>query len=88
MEIEPAEYKRLGLNLICANQEHNYAVKDISWGNLRALKRQEKLGQNLRATPECAQTTITLIKDAAFFPVIKCNVICAIMKQIPGFTMA
>ena len=40
------------------------------------------------ATPEQAITTITLLDKAAFFPIIKYDVIREIMREIPGFSMA
>ena len=59
IELTPSEQQSAGLNQQCPQTAHKYQLTNATWNDLRILKRQESLGQNLQATPQA-------VRDALF----------------------
>ena len=57
---------------------------ELTWGDVRILRRQKEIGQNLAASHTHARTTLNLIRDGWAFPTFKFEVLLKLKADVPG----
>ena len=82
VEISREDYHRYNLHRSCP--AHEFGELELTWGEVRILRRQRKIGQNLEASPIRAQTTINLIREGWAFPTFKFEILLKLNEDVLG----